>query len=668
MKALLRTPHGGGPSTNSIPSKMKTILNTRLAKGASLLAISALFGASQAHAQTMEYFGDWVQSGTHVEYYVARAGAGAVPVGYPAYTTITGALAQAVTDGNLGVVPVTINVLAAPGSYNAFIGEVFPIQLPAHGVSIEAYDVSTVNGAPVVLGGNFGGGAQELFLYNSIGNDELPPSVLRGLELRNNSGATNAAEVRVDITLGAPFYGDRIPVEIRDCVIRGAADIGVDLVGDEIASMEVVLERNVIEGASSGPNSADIGVRVSGDEGPCAPIIRSNDIRSFPLNVQIAGGGESNQTRLQSNFIQVGQTNVQIADCAPWIFSNTIAFAFDLGGNAVGLDMGMVTDYTLSHNLIWNPDHGGMNYDPLDVVGLTPPIGPPSSGFRFNWYNLDEDDLIFSTGFAGYTLVSGGIGGTGFQPDFVGGDFGAGAMVTDLHLNTTSALIDQGIYPEFFNDRTLWEAENDVPGAGWTIYIRTDHAHDRDFDPRIAGMGPEIGADEVLAEFSADSPTRAAKLSFDPDASNAADIDAIGNLRPSAAGNWDATILFQGNLPAGGTPDTVTLIVGFGFMDRELATLTPWIENRSLLQNHMFYTTNTPGMSNFTSYSLDLGSGSIILPSQPLDAAGQATWPLSLGPALAGLVEGEVFLQALVVDPTAQFMQASNRLSVDLNR
>jgi hypothetical protein len=117
---------------------MKSILNTRLAKGASVLAISALFGAAQASAQTLETFGDWVQSGTHVEYYVGRAGASPLPAGVTVYPTITDAIAQSFLDGNYGVVPVTINVASAPGTYNSFIGEVFPIQLPAHGMSIEA--------------------------------------------------------------------------------------------------------------------------------------------------------------------------------------------------------------------------------------------------------------------------------------------------------------------------------------------------------------------------------------------------------------------------------------------------------------------------------------------------------------------------------------------------
>ena len=647
---------------------MKSILNTRLAKGASVLAISALFGASQANAQTLETYGDWVQSGTHVEYYVARTGASPLPAGVTVLPNITSALAQAVTDGTFGTVPVTINVAAAAGTYGAFVGEVFPIQLPVHGVSIEAYDVSTVNGKPIVASGGFGGGAQEIFLFNSIGNSDLPPSVLRGLEVRNNSGAANAAEVRVDITTGTVSPGDRIPLEIRDCLIRGAADLGVDLVGDEVASMEVVLERNVIEAAASGPNQANVGLRVTGGLAPCSPLIRANDIRLFPLNVQIAGGGESNQTRLQSNFIQVGDTNVQLRECAPWIISNTIAFAFKPKGVAVGIDMGGITDYTLSHNLIWNPKQLGMSTDPVDVQNLSATFTPVTSSFRNNWINMDEDDAIIA---AGFTLnhPTGGIGGVGVQPDFVGGDTGSGLGVTDLHLNTTSLLIDLGIYPEFQNDLTTWDRENDVSGAGSTIYIRTDHGHDRDFDPRVVGYMTEIGADEVVADLGPTSFTRAAHIRVHPGLPGFADVDAIGNMKPSAAGNWEANILFQGNVPpSGSVPDIVTLVMGYGFMDLEPSTLNPagTIENRSLYQNILFNGLIIPGVSGHASYTLDLGAGSLMLATTLVDALGEATWTVNLGPATAGFVEGEIFLQALVLSSTGNAV-ASNRMPIELN-
>ena len=50
--------------------------------------------------------------------------------------------------------------------------------------------------------------------------------------------------------------------------------------------------------------------------------------------------------------------------------------------------MGGITDYTLSHNLIWNPKQLGMSTDPVDVQNLSATFTPVTSSFRNNWINI----------------------------------------------------------------------------------------------------------------------------------------------------------------------------------------------------------------------------------------------------------------------------------------
>ena len=108
--------------------------------------------------------------------------------------------------------------------------------------------------------------------------------------------------------------------------------------------------------------------------------------------------------------------------------------------------------------------------------------------------------------------------------------------------------------------------------------------------------------------------------------------------------------------------------MGYGFMDLEPSTLNPagTIENRSLYQNILLNGLIIPGVSGHASYTLDLGAGSLMLATTLVDALGEATWTVNLGPATAGFVEGEIFLQALVLSSTGNAV-ASNRMPIELN-
>ena len=268
------------------------------ARSSALLILLSASTATSAWSQS-EAFGEW--EGASVEYYVdlppngmvGNPGTLAAPV-----PSITEALALAAANGDLGTVPVTINITDnGPGTAYQPIAaggfEVFPITIPAHGVTLEAYSVASANG-PLVTALPFG--ATETILIDAIGNPELPPSTIRGLDLWNSFQVPNSAVVRID---GAPNAdGGRMAPEIRDCRLTGEPEFGIQILSSAGIQMEPLIERCVVEPVD--PLFGTAGVDIVSDGGMLSPMLRSNELQRFATNVRIAGGGLTNQTELES--------------------------------------------------------------------------------------------------------------------------------------------------------------------------------------------------------------------------------------------------------------------------------------------------------------------------------------------------------------------------------
>ena len=242
---------------------------------ASALAFGALFQA-QATAQ-VQVFGEWEGAGT-IELTVGPAAA---------FPTITAALAAANAAGLIGAVPVTINVES--GVYSLATGEIFPIVIPAHGVTIEALNIA-VGGRPALTA--VPGGATELILIGSVGNEELPPSTIRGLSLFNTFQIPNSADIRIDMIFDEK---GRVAPEIRDCIITGEPSFGVQMVADPGIVLEAVMERNLVTAID--PFFGVAGIDILGAGGISSPLIRANEVQLYQSNVPRASDAPESASR-----------------------------------------------------------------------------------------------------------------------------------------------------------------------------------------------------------------------------------------------------------------------------------------------------------------------------------------------------------------------------------
>ena len=256
-----------------------------------------------------------------------------------------------------------------------------------------------------------------------------------------------------------------------------------------------MFERNHVtrNDAFNGTAAVQIGGTGLGVE---SPLLRCNRLERFAVNLLITGGGLQNQPRVQSNFIQAGEINVDLDACAPYLVSNTIAFAASGGGPAIGLRWsGAVAELGLSNNLLWNPD---LNFTPtLDAVG---PLGVFNNNLaqleRWAFFNEDEDDTFFNATGASPGVLSTGVL-VGFTPDFVGGNFPTAGVATDLHLLDTSPLIAAGAVNDIVTDPASGVMSANIPFPAGAVDVRRDTIYDIDFEGRLqGGADTEIGADE----------------------------------------------------------------------------------------------------------------------------------------------------------------------------
>ncbi len=620
-----------------------------LGRGTAALALLFSFGAATpvVSAQTMEFFGDWIAPAS-IELTVSPTpGAGQFP-------TITAALAS--VQAQIGTVPITVNVTGS-ASYSAGQGEAFPIQIPAYGVCIEGFEV--VAGALPDLNGA-GSGAATLISINSLGNPDLPRSVIRGLQIRADSVVPGSIGVQINVPLGGAAAPQLVAPEVRDCVVTGGGSIGIDIVGTNPGvQLAPVIERNIVRWTQGKQATPVAGIRVTGGTSPCSPVVRSNEIDHYATNVLLTGGGLTHQTRLQSNFVELGGINVDIVGCAPWVVHNTIAFAEPSAPTPIGIrwDAG-TTAMTLTHNLIWNPAISAAGVNPADVVG---PLGIFTNATRAADLNYDEDDTL--------TALNGGLFNNfgpvlfgGITPMFVGGDAFPVANNSDLHLSDLSILREFTGTDEVSPAPIAFAGSFSVPGAPAPMVVRRDHAHDIDFDARVNGQGVDMGADEVTLFDGAF--IRGATIAPQTNSLVGIDMDSLGNLRPSPQNTWTTQVVVTGQ-----PGDVVFVFSGVGFLDTVSSPAFPGvdIENRSVFQNLIGSSMFIPGVQSLFTFSLDL-TGSVGLPMAIVDAGGTAVVTVNFGTAQPAFAEAEGHLQALVLDAaTLTFVQSTNRLPIELN-
>jgi hypothetical protein len=561
------------------------------------------------------------------------AGSGATPS--TAFQHLTFALTEAAqrTAGN--GLPTTINV--APGTYSAATtGETFPISVPAYGVSIEArgstapvFDANsqTSTGFDVIEVRNLID--PWLVLHSTIQPSGLPPTNINGLVLtKGHRGLFIWPLVQTGV-VSAP-----VRMEVRDCEMFKNA-IGIH---DEVVSFfdEAVLEHNSIHDNFDAQVSTApaFGIDIH-SQLQSSLLIRANRIWHNEVNLQIintTSDANDCRERVFSNFIEKGEQNIFMGKCACHVTNNTIAFATSFGGAApIGIvynDGGAVNArLTLRNNIIWNPGQ----FPPTTGVEDIHRVGT----FIDDVFNNDIEDKLDVDVVLGQANFS-------EPPNFES----TLSMPEDLHIKAIvqSPAIWSGANPDYIRAAT---DSGGNPPQPMTPYdptmimlvggnpMRIDIPVDVDLDSRIlqapteASFLPDIGADEV-AFTAATVPSLAP---FAP-------IDPFGTISPTG-GNWTGNVRVKGpvganaslmmclNIPAPSNPtDQSTLIVPLGFTTLDLSN------------------------------SSTIGFGTI-------NASGFFDFPINLGAFSTGLLESDAYVQALVTDPTGNWISARVRVETD---
>jgi hypothetical protein len=575
------------------------------------LLLSATVLAPASHAQ--QFLGPWLNS---VEMYVDPVNGvdvtlgGVFSPGTP-YQTLGFALGDADLFFNPAGAAVSINLL--PGSYSTL--ESFPISVPAYGVSIEALDNGT-GGPWTISSGAATTDAIDITAYFSptvvaAGGPAapLPPTNINGLRI---TGSDRGIHIRPGPSTDAD---PDIRVEVRDCELDHNR-VGIRIEVGENARNASVIEHNRIHtnGSMEPPFASGIGIEVV-NSSISSSLIRANRIWENATNVRIqnlvAVAPLDCRERICSNFIEMGRVNVELLDCACLLKNNSIAFATNLAGaGAAGVfysSSSALGILTLHNNIIHNV-LSGASVPPALVT-----VGP---------FTADVDTNLFSP----TTVFVGTLGNFTATPNFVGG-----AAPDNLHLQriaTTPA---------------VWGGANAAllraPGTGTLfdptqtltvgpLLVRTDVPVDIDTDPRILqaagepGFTPDLGADEIEDVM----------MTFGPG------IDAFGNMILPATGNTIGNVVVSG--PVG----------SFAILLMCTANSMGPVD-----QNLIF----TP----FGNALMDPANSTSIL-SGTVGAGGTINFTLSLA-NMGSFLEGDVYVQAIVLDPTGNWL--TNRLRVEVN-
>ncbi|MBI5364592.1 MAG: hypothetical protein HZA53_15550 [Planctomycetes bacterium] len=579
---------------------------------------------------THELFGRWEDdaSSQSIEFFVAPGGGGAGTPNNP-FGSITQALSlvSLILDdpgaGGTGATPpirITLNI--APAIYGSATGEVFPLRLPAHGVSIETWknDPAAVRDRPWIVG---------TFLSNAIevdwvGNPTQPASVIQTLEITNaNFGIRIAPGV-----LGAPTPTP-IEVEVRQCFLHDCATpLRIETGGGFVT-------RHVIEDNDIGDDEPvqNFAVRETCG-GVASTLYRSNRIQMYEEGVNVSGNGATCAPRIFSNFVQRCERTVTLTNCDSHVINNTIAFATDFtfvpqvsGVSIIG------GTFELDNNLLWCP------LPPSQVPAIDLSITGGAVGSQVA--NRIEDVAALPA------------------PLLVGGDAHLGLLPTDLHLSPPSPLIGAGSLVEAgLALRSLMVGP---------LLVRTDVSMDVDTDARFYASASEglptvdIGGDEFHDLTPLGMPMVRIDYPVTPTQDRFGNVTAQPGLvfpNPSTR-QWNADLGLTG--PSNGF---WVLFLGYGFEDLALdPALGAMVENGTIYQN-----TPLPqlGLGNAL---IDLSpAGQITALSGTFDALGAATAAnVRFAIAPEASQEAEWHLQMLTLDPATGRLAVSNRVKMELN-
>ncbi len=580
--------------------------------------------------------------------------------GYP------GILGSVVTD-----IRFTINV--APGLYDA--NEIFPLDLPANGVSLETWNDGTFLPDDRAIITSAGGPAVRVAW---IGEESMPASVIQGLDI------TGGPAILVSpATFGTDPGTEVLSVEIRDNRIAGSR--GIELETPPGFSTQYVLENNDIGREAFEILSGVGGVGVSEvcfKEAAASTLYRSNRIQLYERLLSIdnqSGLGKAGALtcvpRLFSNILQFGETLAAISNCDTFLINNTLAFAVNLGGNPAPVGLSVTNgSLELHNNILWSPDVTGggalQAAMPIDLI-LTNVVLP----------NPPLANIIFDQV---------GIPTAANSPNFVDGNVVPTPLVIpmDLHLTPASvAAIGQGSLASAI-DLTETVRSWMYPSVPMGIEtVRTDVSLDNDLDSRVhnsgvagdAGLPPmvDIGGDEFrqLLPFVGARPIRDGRIEFtDRMGACPPTQNALGNvvpeLNPVNPNQPYLVTLFLDGQPNG----AFVVFITIGFFEEifspAIAGLTP---NDALYQN--FYLP----ILGLGSLAFDLNPGlSVSIAGGLFDANGEAivNHRLTFGQPIfdpmgnSVIDEAECYYQMATFDPAppAGRWGVSNRVKFELDQ
>lgn len=528
--------------------------------------------------------------------------------------------AELLMAGSLGAVqglPVTINLIpAAPFVVTQ------PILIPALGISIESAGpgLAAVQGAAQAF---------EVFdvdrtlaaaVLNASPGVVFPATVIRGLDISDGSFGIR---VRPQPTTA---FSPTISMEIRDCDIH---DNFTGVMIDTPMRNETVVEHNRIFHNQDPLTTFGNGLRVR-TQSVSSSLIRANRIWDNEVNlelVNITNDAFNSRDRVFSNFIELGEFNVDMTNTAALLRSNTIAFAVSFSAPPLGIvyrNSGVAANPTLElrNNIVWHP-----GVDDIRFFGLTAPQllvttndlnaePAPLDAITRSLINANGNFML-APPFAAQPVPE----NLHLQPIATSPAIWGGADATFVHVPVPA--------PNTFANSTILLA---VAGQN----VRVDIPCDVDLDSRTVRMAGEpaltsdIGADEIV--FSRLVST--------------ARLDPLGNLPFNlTSGLWDAVISVVPD-PAASAP-LPPLTAAFLFMSLEPDPVNV----------HFF-------LNPVGSAQLNLGNVASLF-ALPAAGSTQVDFNLNFGALNFAFLEGEVHLQAGAL--TANDLMFTNRVTVALS-
>ncbi|MBK8979061.1 MAG: hypothetical protein IPM29_24455 [Planctomycetes bacterium] len=603
------------------------------------LALLPVFLAAGPQLAAQQPFGAWVHdnAANSLSLYVAPAplGSNSNSGDSPSRPLATLDRAVAVADRLLSnTFPttgtgVTINVL--PGAYTLAA----PLSVPCFGIAIESYRCTSIGGATAGLSG------VTVQLASSFPNNgviefdrqlgpasvarrldplRLPPSVLRGIEIVNNSVGFG---IVIDPTINAATILNRnavTAVEINQCRIEGMRR-GlriVNILGLPVPYANVIADNEIV--------ACGMGLEIDSFSFQ-SDLLRSNRIHGgsegIVLRSQTLVAGDMH-ARVLSNAVwdMADQFGIRMDNCSATIVNNTVAFVRGPVASAASVrygGSGAGETLIIANNILFSPAPvpGAVNPLELDIV-------PGGFAGTLTVVNNDFDATSPAAPFAG-------------SPTNIAIATPAFANMTapfDVHLTPASpALVnpgDQGFV---------------LPGSQTTITVggRTfgsNCALDMDLDARtsVPAGGTTValhrGADQLIGDgIRLTAPTAS------PTALPHQLADVIGTVVPAPAGNSEVLLDVTGSAN------------DFAFV--ELCSTMPM---GAELQHVGFPGIGSLGLDPSSSSTFVVLSGPL-----PLQTV------VNLGTIVPTFLEAEMYLQALVLRQNGTF-GISNRIRIELDK